>query len=179
MGADMSYYKDMEDNTIILDSLDNLPKVEEKTAVVLPDGRSGFLYPKGDIRNSSGSYMVRPPYGNESWTRDTARQAVKKREELRSEAIQHAIIAGTGAKDLAGGVERLGREIVKVVLNGQGRDKVVAFKELMRHGAMAGDLGRGGAVGGQGSGGSGGLSPEAWGALNRLLPILRDRLDSE
>ncbi len=32
---------------LLIDDLDNIPKVEVKTAIVLADGREGWLHPKG------------------------------------------------------------------------------------------------------------------------------------
>lgn len=171
------------DTVLIIEDLNDLPEVAAKTAVILQDksrpdllGVGGFIHPGGDIRNSKGHYLAAPPWSAGAWTGDEARAAVKKREALRSEAIQDAIIRGTGAEDLAGGVGRLAAEIVKIVKSGrQDRDKIQAFKELMRFAGLAYDLGRGSGPDLGGSGGSG-LSSEAIQALNVILPAIEAKI---
>jgi hypothetical protein len=162
---------------LIIEDMDSVPVVDIKTAVQLPDGRQGYLYPSGTIHKPNGAFLtwrqkgaVRPFDG------DSARAAVKKRESLRSEAVQAAIISGTAAKDINEGVARLAAELVQVVLKGrQDRDKIQGFKELMKFAGLAYDLGRQSmSPGGQDTDIS--LSPGALSALNYLLPALEKRL---
>lgn len=167
----------MDINKLLIDNLEDIPQVEAKTAVVLPDGRSGFLYPSGTIKDDKGRFLVQQQPGHaQAFDRDTAREAVKKREAIRATAFQQAIIDGAGASDLSGGVEYLAKQLVEVAKSGQGRDKIQAVKELVRHAGLAGDLGRGGSVHGVGSSGGVGLDGEAVRALNVILPYLRDRI---
>lgn len=169
------------DTKIILPSLDvdQLPDVTVKTPVILPDGREGYIYPDKSIRRGDGAFLVKPHWSNGAFTGDQAREAVKIREQKRRDAVLSAILAGTNSQDIGVGIQILAEQLVKVVLKGsQDRDKIQAFKELMRQGGMAYDLGRSGDGPGPGSG-AGGLSPGAIGALNVILPALEKRLLGE
>lgn len=168
---------DNDKDLIILEDLDNIPSVDYKTAVILPDGRQGFLHPSGTIKDGRGLFMVQKQAGAvRAFDREGARAARIKRETLRSEAIQQAILNGTASEDLAGGIGKLAAAMVQIVLEGkQDRDKIKAFSELMRFGGLAYDLSRGGqAENGQGQAQN--LSSEAVEALNFLLPTLEKRL---
>lgn len=164
-------------DTLIIDSLDNVPAVQEKTPVILPDGRRGFLHPSGSIKDGAGKFLVQhQPGAAPAFNRERGRAAAIKKEELRSLAIQAAVVQGTGAADLAGGVARLAAELVNIVVGEYApRDKIKAFTELMRFGGLAYDLGRSNndnsAVPG-----APGMSQEAVKALNYLLPALEDRV---
>ena len=161
---------------IIIEDINNLPDPpSQKTPVILPDGRQGNMYPDGTIRGARGQFIVKPSWSAPAFTGDLAREAVKKREALRREAVVNAILDGTGAKDLSGGLKVLAQSLVSIALEGsQDRDRITAYKELMRHGGLSGDLAR---LQSGGSGGSspGGLSPGAISALNYLLPVLEAR----
>ena len=166
---------------IVLDSFENIPIVEAKTAVILPDGLAGFLHPSGTITNEKGHFITNHQRGvAKPFDRDSARMANKKRESMRSAAVQAAIISGTGARDIGEGVSVLSVALVKIITSpkSQNRDKILAFKELMRFGGLAYDLGRGSGPGGPVSGGQG-LTSEAIHALNVLLPAINNRLNQD
>ncbi len=166
-----------KETSVIIQDLNDLPDPPAvKTSVILPDGRRGFHHPDGTIRGARGQFIVKPAWSAPAFTGDLAREAVKKREAIRRASVIDAIIEGTGAEDLPGGLRALARGLVSIALEGsQDRDRIQAYKELMRHGGLSGDLAR---LQGPGAGGSspGGLSPGAVSALNYLLPALEARI---
>ena len=154
----------------------------DKTRIKLWDGREGYKYPSGAIKDLKGRFLVaHQPGAARRITRYNSSEFHKKKSALRSAAVQAAIINGTASVDIAGGIENLTNEIVSIITSNDAapRDKIQAFKELMRFGGLADDLTRGGSAAPGAYNGGSALSGEAIEALNTILPILERRLKDQ
>ena len=115
---------------------DNLPTVEQKTPVRLPDGREGWLYPGGTVHNAQGHWMLGNNGGAPPFTSALASQAVTKREHMKDLAVENAI-KEHGGGSLRIGLEELVKVQVKIASNDKNRrDATNAFIELLKIGGF-------------------------------------------
>lgn len=123
---------------LVLEDLDNLPKVTEKTAVRLPDGREGYLYPSGVIKNSRGHFMLGAELngGALRFNSATASQAVSMRERIKDSAVEEAI-KEHGNGDLQLGIQKLINVQVQIASKEKNRrDSTAALMELLKIGGF-------------------------------------------
>lgn len=119
---------------LVIEDLAQLPTVDIKTAVVLPDGREGYLHPSGVIKNSKGHFM----FGGEinggalPFNSASASEAVTIREEAKNNAVLEAL-AEHGAGNWVDGVKKLAQVQVKIASKESNRrDATNAFIELLK-----------------------------------------------
>ena len=170
---------------LVIDDLDNLPEVEEKTEVRLPGsvtlkpGDQAFLYPDGVIRNQRGSWVVKPPPEHGSapaFTPDSAREAVRERERMKEKAVE-AAIAKHGKGDVRRGLEKLVGVQVKIASDKeQGFNSTRALERLLQWGGYAAQKGQQLIGAGNGHGIAIGLSQEEKETLSAILDIARRKL---
>lgn len=125
------------DHLLELEDLDNLPTVDIKTNVLLPDGRVGVLWPNGHIRSAeTGSWMVKPKDGAHSFTSDTGREAVSIREQIKDSAVEEAL-KEHGNGDLKLGIKKLVAVQVNIASKETNRrDATAALMELLKMGGF-------------------------------------------
>ena len=66
----------------------------DKEEVILEDGRVGYKYPGGEIRDAKGSYLVQPPWAAPTFDSEVGTRAIQHRwDEIRQGAAEGAMIA--------------------------------------------------------------------------------------
>jgi hypothetical protein len=159
----------MSEQTVLqIIDLDDLPVVEGKTAIVVPDGREGWLYPSGVIKDKRGKFMFQPK-NSKPFTSDTAKSAVLARERQKREAALAAVEEGGGWKALFSTQVEIAKDPKR------GRDATTAVKELQR--ASGVDRVQSEQQGANGS--VQGFTNKEMGILRQVIGIIGDKLGEQ
>ncbi len=119
---------------------DNIPDVAVKTAIVLPDGKEGWLHVGGDIRNDMGQFLVKPANAAPTITSDNAHLMLDRREEVKLEAIEAEITKGGRGNHLKG-IQRIAKVQYDIATDpGSGLNATRSADWLMKHGGYSSGL---------------------------------------